>query len=125
MHFTEIVSAEIKVGKDTGWLMSGFGQACAYKNFSHQSYLVIPKGTSSESRLISLCRHFGIGLVVFDETQSPENREPGEIFMLLNRARKDPPADMSLANIYLHKLSKRGSRGILTLEQWAELFRSD
>ena len=125
MPFTEMVSAEIKVRKSANWLMTGFGQACAYKNFSHQSYLVIPKGASSESRLISLCRHFGIGLVAFDEIQPPENRDPGDIFMLLNRARKDPPADMSQANKYLHKLRKGRSKGILTLKQWDELFRSD
>ncbi|MGB9797304.1 MAG: hypothetical protein ACPLSK_01670, partial [bacterium] len=37
----EVVSVEIKV--DTSQLITAFGQACAYKLFSHKVYLVIPK----------------------------------------------------------------------------------
>ena len=63
---TEIVSAEIKT--ETYQLVTAFGQACAYKLFSHKVYLVVPKQASNEeiSRLDSLCLIFGIGLVTFD-----------------------------------------------------------
>ncbi|MDO8482025.1 MAG: hypothetical protein Q7S75_03005 [bacterium] len=63
---TEIVSAEIKT--DTVQLVTAFGQACAYKLFSHRVYLVVPRQSSDEEifRVDSLCQIFGIGLVTFD-----------------------------------------------------------
>ncbi|HYX29332.1 MAG TPA: hypothetical protein VE863_12270 [Pyrinomonadaceae bacterium] len=63
---TEIVSAELKVDK-TG-LIVAFGQACAYKLFSHRSYIVIPRDSSEEdiARLDVLCRTLGVGLILFD-----------------------------------------------------------
>jgi hypothetical protein len=63
---TEVVSVEIKT--DTNELITAFGQACAYKLFSHKVYLLIPNQSSEEdvSRLDSLCLIFGIGLVLFD-----------------------------------------------------------
>ena len=48
---TEIVSAELKI--DRAGLITAFGQACAYKIFSHRSYIVVqptqPKKTSHVS----------------------------------------------------------------------------
>ncbi|NTW88514.1 MAG: hypothetical protein HGB26_05180 [Desulfobulbaceae bacterium] len=69
---TEIVSAEIKI--DTLQLVTAFGQACAYKLFSHRVYLVVPRQSQKEeiSRLDSLCQIFGIGLVTFN-AESPLN----------------------------------------------------
>lgn len=69
---TEIVSAEIKT--ETFQLVTAFGQACAYKLFSHRVYLVIPRQSQKEeiSRLDSLCQIFGIGLVTFD-AETPAN----------------------------------------------------
>ena len=69
---TEIVSAEIKT--ETFQLVTAFGQACAYKLFSHRVYLVIPRQAQKEeiSRLDALCQIFGIGLVTFD-AETPEN----------------------------------------------------
>jgi hypothetical protein len=65
----EVVSAEVKI--DTGQLITAFGQACAYKLFSHRSYLVVPRGAQPEDigRLDALCTIFGIGLILFDATQ--------------------------------------------------------
>lgn len=67
---TEIVSAEIKT--ETFQLVTAFGQACAYKLFSHRVYLVVPRQSQKEeiSRLDSLSQIFGIGLVTFD-AESP------------------------------------------------------
>ncbi|MBU4281592.1 MAG: hypothetical protein KKG11_14255, partial [Gammaproteobacteria bacterium] len=63
---TLIVAAEIKV--DMMDLVTGFGQACAYRLFCHSSYLVIPKQTSEleTARLEALCEISGIALVTFD-----------------------------------------------------------
>ena len=63
---TEIVSAEIK--SDANHLITAFGQACAYKLFSHKCYLVVPEKSPPAhiARLDSLCQLFGIGLVLFD-----------------------------------------------------------
>ena len=61
----EIVSAEIKTATDEVSVISGFGQACAYKVFSHKSYLVVPKQSDHIDRLVALCDIFGIGLVLF------------------------------------------------------------
>jgi len=67
-HETEIVSAEIKT--DDSGLITAFGQACAYRSFSHKVYIVIPKTASEEDklRIESLCQIFGIGLIFFDAT---------------------------------------------------------
>lgn len=52
---TEIVSAEVKT--DPQQLVTGFGQVCCYKLFSHKCYLVVPKDSERDdlSRLESLC----------------------------------------------------------------------
>lgn len=65
---TEIVSAEIKLDR-TG-LIVAFGQACAYKLFSHRSYIVVPRESSEDdiARLDVLCRTLGVGLILFDAT---------------------------------------------------------
>ncbi|MEN3033951.1 MAG: hypothetical protein ABDH18_03050 [Aquificaceae bacterium] len=93
----EIISAEIKT--DALQLITAFGQACAYKLFSHKVYLVVPRDSKEESRLESLCYRFGIGLVVFDPTNftSPD-------FSLKMRAMKGEP-DYFYLNEYLTKLT--------------------
>ena len=67
-HEPEIVSAELKI--DDFGLITAFGQACAYKSFSHKVYIVIPKSAFEEdkSRIESLSLIFGIGLIFFDAT---------------------------------------------------------
>jgi hypothetical protein len=95
----EIVSAEIKT--DTNQLITAFGQACAYKLFSHKVYLVIPKDAEKDvARLESLCLRFGIGLILFD-SKNPEDPK----FEIRTRAIKNEP-DYFYVNEYLKKLSK-------------------
>ena len=67
-----IVSAEIKT--DTQGLITAFGQACAYSSFSHKTYIVIPNSSDIEDkeRLESLCLIFGIGLILFDNTNQQD-----------------------------------------------------
>lgn len=61
----QIVTAEIKAVP--GQPVVAFGQAVAYRLFSHRSYIVIPNSTSSDdmNRLKSLCSIHGVGLVTF------------------------------------------------------------
>ena len=94
----EIISAEIKT--DTNQLITAFGQACAYKIFSHKVYLVIPKEARSFDikRIESLCLKFGIGLILFDR----DNRNNPN-FEILTRAVKSEP-DYFYVNKYLRIL---------------------
>jgi hypothetical protein len=89
----EITSVEIKLSQNE--LITAFGQACSYKLFSHKVYLVIPQQSNTEeiSRLDSLCFLFGIGLVLFDNTNS---NMPN--YQLKNRSQRGDPD-----NYYLNK----------------------
>ncbi|GIW65533.1 MAG: hypothetical protein KatS3mg095_0517 [Candidatus Parcubacteria bacterium] len=97
----EIISAEIKI--DINQLITAFGQACAYKLFSHKVYLVVPKDASPVdlSRLESLCLRFSIGLITFDRNNS-QNPD----FRIITRAIKSEP-DYFYVNEYLRRLDKR------------------
>ena len=96
---TEIVSAEVKL--DYGGLITAFGQACAYKLFSHKSYIVVPESAQEEdrSRLDSLCMIFGIGLIVFDSKNPKEPR-----FKILTRAARHEP-DMFYVNKHVREVA--------------------
>lgn len=61
----QIVTAEIKAVPTQP--VVAFGQAVAYRLFSHRSYIVVPNSTSDDdmTRLKSLCSIHGVGLVTF------------------------------------------------------------
>lgn len=61
----QIVSAEIKI--DPNQPVVAFGQAVAYRLFSHKSYIVLPStvGEDDLGRLKALCSIHGVGLVTF------------------------------------------------------------
>jgi hypothetical protein len=61
----QIVTAEIKAVPNQP--VVAFGQAVAYRLFSHKSYIVVPRQTTSDdmNRLTSLCSIHGVGLVTF------------------------------------------------------------
>jgi hypothetical protein len=70
----ELVSAEIKI--DPGQSVTAFGQACAYRLFSHKVYIVMPltieRVKDDLERLQALCTLFGMGLVLFKpDTANP------------------------------------------------------
>lgn len=95
----EIISAEIKI--DTNQLITAFGQACAYKLFSHKVYLVVPKEAVQDiERIESLCSRFGIGLILFDKN-NPQNPN----FEIRTRAAKSEP-DYFYVNEYLSRLGE-------------------
>jgi hypothetical protein len=83
---TEIVSAEIKT--DSNGLITAFGQSCAYKIFSHKSYIVVPRESQVEdlTRLDTLCRQLGIGLILFDHT----DKDNPEFEIRVRALRHDP-----------------------------------
>ncbi|WKZ65802.1 MAG: hypothetical protein QY325_13660 [Flavobacteriales bacterium] len=94
----EIVSAEIKV--DGNGLITAFGQACAYRLFSHRSYIVVPRQSRQDDidRLDSLALVFGIGLILFDNTNKLDPQ-----FEIRSRAARHEP-DMFYANKYMKLL---------------------
>jgi hypothetical protein len=98
---TEIVSAEVKI--DGNQLITAFGQACAYRLFSHKSYLVVPTQSpeGDVARLDVLSRLFGIGLILFDASSPEEPR-----FAIRVRASKHEP-DGFYANRYLREVEKQ------------------
>jgi len=73
-HESEIISHSTSSIRTL--MITAFGQACAYKSFSHKVYIVIPKSALEEdkSRIESLCLIFGIGLVFFNrnDKKNPE-----------------------------------------------------
>lgn len=89
---TEIVSAEVKI--DSGGLIIAFGQVCAYRLFSHKSYIVVPTDSPEDDigRLDTLARIFGIGLILFD---AKDPKDPK--FEIRVRAAKHEP-DMFYVN---------------------------
>jgi len=99
----EIISAEIKT--DTNQLITAFGQACSYKLFSHKVYLVVPKDAERDiGRLESLCSRFGIGLILFNRSNS---KSPD--FEIRTRAIKSEP-DYFYVNDYLKKLGEESKK---------------
>lgn len=98
---TEIIVGEIKI--DTNGLITAFGQACAYRIFSHKSYIVIPNNSQIEdiTRLDTLCRQFGIGLILFDN-QNVEDPN----FEIRVRAIKNEP-DMFFVNKNLKQIEDK------------------
>jgi hypothetical protein len=97
---TEIVSAEIKT--ETYQLVIAFGQACAYRLFSHKVYLAVPRQAQKEeiTRLDSLCQISGIGLVTFD-SQSPSTPD---FRIRVSPARHEP--DLFYTNKYMALIEK-------------------
>ena len=97
----EVISAEVKV--DSSQLVTAFGQACAYRLFSHKVYLVVPNEITEkdESRIDALCRLFGIGLILFDakEPTKPE-------FEIRARPQRFEP-DLFYTNYYLENVAKQ------------------
>jgi len=93
----EIVSAEIKVEPQSP--VVAFGQAVAYRLFSHKSYVVMPLSLTPEdhSRLEALAMLFGVGLVVFET----DVREPN--FSIRVRAQRFSP-DMFYVNEFADRL---------------------
>src|SRR6185503_5563154 len=61
----ELISAEIKI--DDAQSITAFGQACAYRLFSHKTFIVMPNTISKNdlNRLDALCVLYGMGLVLF------------------------------------------------------------
>ena len=93
----QIITAEIKAVP--GQPVVAFGQAVAYRLFSHRTYIVVPKSTTSEDmdRLKSLCSIHGVGLVTF-----LINKEQPDYSVIVLPVNASP--DMFYVNMMLEKL---------------------
>lgn len=98
----QIVTAEIKAVPSQP--VVAFGQAVAYRLFSHKSYVVVPNSTTSDdiNRLKSLCSIHGVGLVTFALNKDqpdyivvvlPENAAPDMFYVnsMLERLKASEP----------------------------------
>src|SRR5262249_48589528 len=95
----EIVSAEIKT--DPTQSLVAFGQAIAYRLFSHKTYLVMPRrlGEDEFGRLEALSLMFGLGLVMFDVDVEQPN------YTIRARAQRFAP-DVWYVNDFVQRLSQ-------------------
>ncbi len=95
----EIVSAEIKT--DPQQAVVAFGQAIAYRLFSHKTYIAMPTllPEKDKVRLESLCTLFGLGLVLFN----PDKEAPN--FTIRMRAQRTFP-DMFYVNKFADQLRR-------------------
>ncbi|WP_095012920.1 hypothetical protein [Tsuneonella mangrovi] len=93
----QIVTAEIKAVPNQP--VVAFGQAVAYRLFSHKSYIVVPNSTSSDdmNRLKSLCSIHGVGLVTF--TLNKDQPDYAVVVLPVNAA-----PDMFYVNNMLERL---------------------
>lgn len=107
----ELVSAEIK--SDGSQSIIAFGQACAYRLFSHKTYIVMPSDIVKNDldRLDALCSLYGIGLVLFD------GKPEAASFTVKVKARRLEPD-----TFYMNEFARR-IRAIDT-EQFNKLFGS-
>lgn len=86
---SQIISAEIKI--DSAQPVVAFGQAVAYRLFSHKSFIAVPKTTGEDdlARVKALCSTHGVGLVTFTldkeapdfVTLVPANRQTRTCYM--------------------------------------------
>ncbi len=93
----QIVSAEIKI--DPNQPVIAFGQAIAYRLFSHKSYIVMPESLSEDDlgRLKALCSIHGVGLVTFKlDKEAPD-------YVIVVPAQQASP-DMFYANQMVRRL---------------------
>ena len=101
---TEVISAEIKLKSAKDELMVAFGQACAYRLFSHRVYLVIPdKPEQHIPRIQALCHLHGIGLVLFDANADKIN---ASIYQFVLLAQRQHP-NMNYVNKYLERIKDK------------------
>ena len=99
----EIISAEIKIDSSQNALITAFGQACAYRLFSHKVYLAVPESGKND-RLEALCHIYGIGLVYFDH--KIEDINPS-IYKRELRAQKHSPDMFYAINFISGNIAKR------------------
>ena len=94
---SQIISAEIKI--DPAQPIVAFGQAVAYRLFSHKSFIAVPNTTGQDdlARLKALCSIHGVGLVTF-----ALNKEVPDYITLVPAQQANP--DMFYANEMARRL---------------------
>jgi len=106
----EIVAAELKI--DPLQPVVAFGQATAYRLFSHKVYIAMPNSLTEEdkSRLEALCMLFGVGLALFELDVDNPN------YAVRVRAQRVAP-DMFYVNDFADRLKA------IEPEKFEQLFR--
>jgi hypothetical protein len=99
----EIVAAEVKI--DPQQPVVAFGQAAAYRLFSHKTYIAMPTTLTvgDQGRLESLCMLFGVGLVLFDLNVKSPN------YAIRVRAQRCSP-DMFYVNDFADRLKSHNTQ---------------
>ena len=106
---TQLVAVEIKREIDTTSLLTGFAEACAYLDFAHISWLIVPwweEDSEAIGRVERLCAAHGLGLAYVRE----EEDEDGENVLWLEvgvRPRCHKPGAREF-NEFLKRLADRG-----------------
>lgn len=99
----QIITAEIKAVPNQP--VVAFGQAVAYRLFSHKSYIVVPNTTGSDdmNRLKALCSIHGVGLVTFALNKD----EPNYLVIVLPNI---AAPDMFYVNSMLERLKQSDTK---------------
>lgn len=99
-----IIVAEVKNTQEASKLFEGFGQACAYKIFSHLQYLVVPMPEDRKvySQLKKLCAKVQVKFAVF--TYRDNDKKPENIRIELKEGGKGEPPDTEAMYEFLEKL---------------------
>lgn len=103
----QLVAVEIKRVIDSTALLVGFAEACAYLEFAHISWLVVPsqRGNDTIGRLERLCLIHGLGLAY-----AHENNEDGEYVFSLEvvvHPRSQKPNERMLED-FLKRVTDKG-----------------
>lgn len=106
---TELVAVEIKRAFDPVPLLTGFAQACAYLDFAHVSWLMIPRieyHDATFSRVERLCAIHGLGLAYVHEEEDEEGEK--DIWLeIAVKPRRHQPGVQEFANFLTQLADKQ------------------
>ena len=105
---TKIVAVEIKRAEDSTSLLTGFAEACAYLDFAHISWLVVPWCDNDTIwRVERLCACIGLGLAyAYKSDQEDEDQEEVLLLQVGVYPRCHKPGAREL-NEFLKRLDER------------------
>lgn len=106
---TKLVAVEIKSRTDLNPLLTGFAEACAYLDFAHISWLVVPWCDDGHAigRVERLCEIHGVGLAYFHEEKQEEEEEKTLWLEIGVRPRCHTPGAREFAE-FLQRLEGKG-----------------
>ena len=106
-----LVAVEIKRATDTGSLLTGFAEACAYLDFAHFSWLIVPWCDNNDTiaRVERLCKEsHGLGLAyVREETEKEEEEEEEALWLEISIRPRCHNPDAREFSRFLQRLADR------------------